>query len=518
MKNVKNKLIYKLIFYIIICSSVITVLVSGLQLYLDYQEEVYSIEVRSEQIKKSHLPAIVNQLWVGDFDIMNVQLEGILQLPYVQYIKVDPQDSDSIFVGSYKSDYTMEYSFEMHYLDKENDYVIGDFYLQFDLEQIRNKLFDEFFIILRAVLIVIALVSLFLFFIFQRLIMRHLLSISEYIKTLSIDNLSNTLKLQRDEQSNPDELQEVVNGLNEMRINLLNETRKITELNTAFARFVPEDFINHLGKKSILDLNLGDGVEGDMAILFSDLKSFTNLSEGLTPEESFQFLNEYLGEMNPAIKDNNGFIDKYIGDSIMALFDQDVDDALKASIEMLKRVHQMNRDSKGDCSKNIEVRIGIHYGKMMLGTIGSKQRMETTVISDAVNVAARIEGFNKMYGTSILVSEDVLNNLKHPDQFSIRFVDYVKPKGKDIAIRFFEIFDGDTPTNYSKKGEIRDKFEEGTELYFSKKFKDAKLCFEWCEKIFPEDVPTQKYLDRCDYYLENGLEDDWDGITRLRKK
>lgn len=172
-------------------------------------------------------------------------------------------------------------------------------------------------------------------------------------------------------------------------------------LSNAAKRFVPNEFISLLGHKSLADVKLGEQVYQEMSILFTDIRNFTALSEALTPQENFQFINHYLSWMEPAIIENRGFIDKYMGDAIMALFSGTADDAVKAGISLLVRLQQFNEERVKEGWEPIKIGIGINTGSLLLGTVGGTQRMDTTVISDAVNLASRLEGLTKQYGISM---------------------------------------------------------------------------------------------------------------------
>ncbi|MCB1194528.1 MAG: adenylate/guanylate cyclase domain-containing protein, partial [Leptospiraceae bacterium] len=189
------------------------------------------------------------------------------------------------------------------------------------------------------------------------------------------------------------------------------------QTNLAYSRFVPIEFLNQLGKRSILDVYLGVQVQKEMTILFSDIRSFTKLSEHLSPRDNFGFINSYLKKMSPAIRKNRGFIDKYIGDAIMALFPENVEDALDSALAMLVALKELNYVRKEKNFPEIRIGIGIHTGTLMLGTIGDDERMDGTVISDAVNLASRMEGLTKFYSSTILVSELSFKKIKRPDKY-----------------------------------------------------------------------------------------------------
>ena len=168
--------------------------------------------------------------------------------------------------------------------------------------------------------------------------------------------------------------------------------------NKAFVRFVPREFLRFLEIESIVDVKLGDAVQKEMSILFTDIRSFTSLSESMTPQENFNFINGYLGRVGPVIRSRGGFIDKYIGDAVMALFPERPEDAIDAAIELQCTVELYNRHRNNSGYDPISIGIGIHTGSIMLGMIGEAERMEGTVISDAVNMASRLEGMTKEYG------------------------------------------------------------------------------------------------------------------------
>jgi class 3 adenylate cyclase len=284
----------------------------------------------------------------------------------------------------------------------------------------------------------------------------------------------------------------------------------MAKTNEAYNRFVPHEFLEYLDKKNIIDVKLNDNVETEMTVLFSDIRSFTDLSEFMSPEENFKFVNEYLQVMGPVVRRNNGFIDKYIGDAIMALFDN-CDDAMTASIEMLKELSEYNAEHQKTHDKPLSIGVGLHKGRVRLGTIGESGRMDGTVISDAVNLASRIEGLTKFYGVQCLMSENIYHSLSKPDRHSIRYVDRVRVKGKHVPVRIFEEFSADPPEIQEKKHRTLGTFEEATRLFAAREFAEAKSLFEKVLRELPDDKASISYITRCDRYLYQELPDDWDG-------
>jgi two-component system sensor histidine kinase ChiS len=216
------------------------------------------------------------------------------------------------------------------------------------------------------------------------------------------------------------------------------QKERLYQLNKAYERFVPHEFLSLLNR-SIVDVQLGDQVEKEMTILFSDIRGFTSLSEKMTPQETFNFINSYLNQMAPIIDQHHGFIDKYIGDAIMALFPTHADDAVEAAIAMIEKLDEYNDGRKKAGYLPIQIGIGLNTGKLMLGTVGDKDRMDGTVVSDAVNLASRIEEMTKNYDASLLISESTYSALTHSDRYSVRTRDRVEVKGKSEPVTVYEI-------------------------------------------------------------------------------
>lgn len=275
---------------------------------------------------------------------------------------------------------------------------------------------------------------------------------------------------------------------------------RLSNLNAAYSRFVPSQFLKLLQKDSIVDVKLGDHIHREMSILFSDIRSFTTLSEKMNPEENFKFINSYLSRMEPEIMKNRGFIDKYIGDSIMALFSGGADDAIRAAIAMLHKLVEYNQHRQSIGYDPIQIGIGINTGSLMLGTVGGRNRMDGTVISDAVNLASRIESLTKEYGVSLLISHQTFANIENPNDYQIRLVERLKVKGKSESVAVFEVFDGDPPQLRDAKFETRGIFEQGVLFYYGSSFRKAAECFETCLKTNPQDRIAQIYLERCKKY------------------
>lgn len=222
-------------------------------------------------------------------------------------------------------------------------------------------------------------------------------------------------------------------------VSIENLSADLTRTNQSYSRFVPLEFLKFLGKKNITEIELGDQTQKEMTILFSDIRSFTQLSEKMTPKDNFDFLNSYMGRMGPIIRKHGGFVDKYLGDGIMALFPDSPDDAVEAAKEMKSTLEEHNQSRLERNYDPIRIGIGIHTGVLMLGTIGEEARMDGTVISDAVNLASRIEGLTKEYGADILLSDESYQKIRNRRKYTFQELGKVSVKGKENMIGVYEV-------------------------------------------------------------------------------
>ncbi|MBL8022078.1 MAG: adenylate cyclase [Leptospirales bacterium] len=270
-----------------------------------------------------------------------------------------------------------------------------------------------------------------------------------------------------------------------------------TSLTRAYARMVPGEFLKILGRSSILDVRPGDSVQKTMTVLFSDIRSFTELSETMTPRENFDFLNSYLRRMNPIVQRNGGSIDKYIGDAIMALFPESPEGAVRAAVEMQRELHSFNEHRLAQGFRLVKIGIGIHTGNLMFGTIGGEDRMEVTVISDAVNQASRMEGLTKTYGVGIVISESTFRELRNPEEYSFRMLGSFSVKGKSNQVTMLEILDGLPENEFQLRRDTRSDFEHGVFNHLNGDTSSALSYFEKVLVVNPGDEAARYYVALC---------------------
>jgi class 3 adenylate cyclase len=256
-----------------------------------------------------------------------------------------------------------------------------------------------------------------------------------------------------------------------------------------------------------------------MSVLFSDIRSFTTIVEGMTPQQNFAFINSYLAHMEPPIRAENGFIDSYIGDAIMALFAGGADAAVRAGIGDLRALEVYNRERSAAGFKPVRIGVGVSTGQLMLGTIGGRDRINCGVIGDCVNLAARVESMTKMYGAAFLISELTHARLADPSVYELRVVDRVRAKGKTKPVTIYEVLDGLPVDVREKRHTTRARFHEALHAFQEGKDpKQALACFRDVVAADPGDEAAKLWVDRCEHLAEVGLPDDFDGVVELLTK
>ena len=288
----------------------------------------------------------------------------------------------------------------------------------------------------------------------------------------------------------------------------------LQRINRATGKFVPYEFLRAIGRDSITDVNLGDQVHKEVSILFLDILEYTTLSENMTPKENFMFINEFVGQLGPTIAENNGFVNQYIGDAIMAIFPDKPEDGLKAAVKMQHKLDVFNEERKKVGKKEIRMGIGLHTGPLIMGIIGDKHHAEPTTIADTVNISSRLEGLTRQYGVRIIVSEDSILDINKPDQFHLRYMGQVLVKGKQKPIKMFECIDGDLEPILKLKMDLQNDFNSGLEHFYKKEFPEASVVFNNIIKQNSEDHAAGYFYKRAARYAADGVPKEWTGIEK----
>jgi adenylate cyclase len=255
--------------------------------------------------------------------------------------------------------------------------------------------------------------------------------------------------------------------------------------------------------------------------MFSDIRGFTELSERVDVKALTQFLNEYLGSMTEILQRNKGTLDKYIGDAVMGFWGAPVDLpdhatlAVKTTVEMVNKLDELNAEFQKKYGLTIDIGLGINSGPVSVGNFGSNKVFEYTVIGDNVNLASRLEGLNKYYGTHIIISE-MTYQLLNPDEFLTREVDTVKVKGKHKPVKIYEVFP-DNAAHQPLKSVLK-TFNDGLMHYYARQWEQALAFFQTVLQTRDGDRPTLELITRCRHYMNNPPEADWDGSWEMHSK
>lgn len=313
----------------------------------------------------------------------------------------------------------------------------------------------------------------------------------------------------RDVVDRNDELGQLARVFTQMVKTIKVREEELNRLKDSFARFFPAEYLRFLRKDSVTEVQLGDYVSKVMAVMFSDIRSFTSISESMSPRENFDFINAYLKRVSPEIRNHYGIIVKFLGDGMMAVFPDGADDAIAAGIAKLKRVEELNEQRMASGDAPIQVGIGIHVGQMMLGMVGEDSRIQGDAFSDNVNLASRLEGLTKFYGSSLLITGQTLEQLSRPEDYQLRFLASAIVKGRLEPISVHEVLDAEPETTRHLKLQTLSTFEQGLNYYRDRAFSEAKACFEQVLAIHPLDQTAQLYRDRISEILEQGIPHNW---------
>lgn len=297
------------------------------------------------------------------------------------------------------------------------------------------------------------------------------------------------------------------------------EQREKNQIHGIFGNYVSDAVVQEFLKNPEM-LNLG-GEEKTLTIYFSDLAGFTTMSENMTPAELVRVLNLYLGDMSNFIIDEGGYLDKYIGDAIMGVFGSPLHlenpalSACRAALKSRDHLETLNQRFEKDYGVKLAARIGINTGPVIVGNLGAEKKRNYTVIGDAVNLASRLEGANKAFGTTILISETTHAALG--GALITRPVDLVAVKGKKKPVQLYEVLafevKGNTPL-----ADFLEKYTTAHGAYVRRDFSQALLNFEAALVLRPDDQLTKEYVERCRTFLVHPPGDDWDGVFVMKTK
>ena len=285
-------------------------------------------------------------------------------------------------------------------------------------------------------------------------------------------------------------------------VQLFDETEKMA---TSFRRFVPQAFLEIINRKDFKNIRLGDQVAKHMAVLVTDIRSFSTLSERMTPDQVFMFVNEFLAEVGPVVRAHSGFVNKYIGDAVMALFNG-AEHGLDAAIALLRQIEVLNERRRREKKFPVQIGVAVNSGDLMLGIIGEAERLEGTVLADAVNLCFRLEGLTKIYGAQIITTDQTLGELPDSAKYMVRPVDLVTVKGRRGHVTVLEVLDGLPQDRLDAKLATRDLYTEGFNSFEYGAYDEAARTFREVARLDPDDRAARAMMLKARKLAEGGAD------------
>ena len=334
------------------------------------------------------------------------------------------------------------------------------------------------------------------------------------LKALSevLFRLINQLEIEVQKKTEDLEEENKVRRAAEAKLRLLNERQRA--LVEASVRFVPRPFLEFLGRSDLTLIQRGDSTRQHLGILFSDLRGFTSLAETREPQEIFDLLNRYLDAVVPSIHKNLGFVDKYIGDAIMALFPHRAERAVQAAVEMFHALYTFTEHD----DVPLQMGIGIHWGEVVLGTLGSTDRWESTVIGDTVNLAARLEGMTKAYSCPLIISDALVSALPSDHPYLLRPLELVRVKGRTTPVTIYEVINAHPEATRTERLSTLDQMKIAFERYKIGDIEAALVQLREAQVCCPLDPLPKLLIERCEDLQKKGLPEHWSGVYQHAQK
>ncbi|MDA3811365.1 MAG: adenylate/guanylate cyclase domain-containing protein [Spirochaetaceae bacterium] len=345
------------------------------------------------------------------------------------------------------------------------------------------------------------------------------------MKEIIADNdLSRRVKVEFDDETGElahtfnimsEELEEAYRKIKDFAYQAVLSRKKERKIRNMFEKYVPQDLIDSLfaNPESMLI-----GNNRHLSILFSDIRSFTTISERMAPDDLVNSLNRYFEIMVDIIMNKKGIVDKYIGDAIMAFFgapvayENDTHNSVLAALEMVDGIKMFNQQQIKLGKPEFKTGIGVNYGEVTVGNIGTDKKMDYTVIGDAVNLASRLEGLTKEYGQDLIISEALYDEVK--DKVICRFLDTVAVKGKTKGVKIYAA----VKELSEKEKKAWDIHGRGMDFFLNRQFKESLSCFDQVQQIIPGDKVSLMIAERSKEYLSNPPPENWDGVTVMKTK
>ncbi|NTU32808.1 HAMP domain-containing protein [Brevibacillus sp. HB1.1] len=349
-----------------------------------------------------------------------------------------------------------------------------------------------------------------LFFLFSWLTYRNIRNLQTNVSDMGKGDYSVVARVR-----SMDEIQKLAESFNQMAKRIRQYISNITRMSEANNRFVPQQFIHFLGKESILDVELGDQVEREMAIMRMSLQSFHAISHRLRPETTFRVINAFLKRFAPIVNENQGMITEYLDPGVLAVYPKEAKDALDAAVQMRRTLADYNEQRAEKGYDPIELRVALHHGPLMLGIIGESTRLEAAIISDHVRVVEKMEKMAETLGACILMSDSLFAKMGESTPYRYRDLGWVHMEGEAQPMHLYDVYEGDTDQIRAHKEETKELFEQAIVMYQNGRFHDARSAFLSVIKQNRWDQAARQYFYLCDEYAQKGAERDWSGELKI---
>lgn len=323
---------------------------------------------------------------------------------------------------------------------------------------------------------------------------RPLNKVSKAVERLSDGKVRNNITIGGSKQ-----FKDIEHGLNKINENYKIKENLIKATNNEYQKYIPKQFLKYLGKSSILELESGNQVKKDVTTLFCDIRNSTSTSLSLSLEDNFKYINSYIKTISPIIRKSNGFIDKFLGDGILAVFPT-AKDGVECANNIVKAVKSKNTKNN---MFSADIGISIHTGEVVFGVVGEEARKSPTIISDSVNYASKMERINKEFGSTIVFSKSTLNALPSSYPIAYRYVAVLNVEGSPNSMSVFENLEIYDKTLRNKLITNKAKFETGVKEFYSQNYQKAKTCFEEVYKKEKEDSVCYIYFNKCEKMIKN---------------
>lgn len=337
---------------------------------------------------------------------------------------------------------------------------------------------------------VVAIVYLIVFFVTISILTKPVKKIEYITKRLAYGEVNDKIDIGGNKQ-----FLEIGNSLNKINENYKRKDEVIKQTNLEYEKFVPKQLVRFLGKKSVLELEIGSQVKKTATILFCNIRNSNLVTKTLSLEENFNYVNSYLNVVSPIIRKNGGFVDKYLDDGLLSVF-VSTQGALNCAINLVKAVNQKNLEIKN--MPSLEIGIGIHTGEVIFGVVGDDVRKAPTLISNSMHIMQKIDEVNKALGSCMTLTKQTLNELPTSYKFSYRYIGNINTQN-DGEVSLFECLDVYSRQKREKLQKHHIEFENGVRAFVNGKFEDAKAIFE---KVYKQEKDDKV----CYYYYNKSSE------------